>query len=413
MSFTNETFYAMGVAAPIPNYRFIQGSIVEGTLNGSNQASSVLSINATTPDIRLQAVEHSDYPLFPDKVIVGPSSYDGEDQPKGATEEWDIDYMEWGTRFILLDKENENKLRYKYNDGDPFTVYGHRFPQGWTTSNSYGTSVGNMLTYPLNQFVPEENTFFGEKSMFDDFSFNLVMYSKVNPGTTNPIVTLSLGDVLKSNTVYRFGVRYKGYATSANDPNLCVTAKDKITGDKIQIPKTNGWSTEVDNAIWIESTNYGLFSGTEDTSDLDITIEMTSDSSQVKPLYLKFDYIFLEHAAETSGEDEGVYTFTEQPAMGSTGYTFRETADEHSNIQYKSKRFNWYGMFENVSTSFYKNLMVLDYYQKLGHKMFFHTNEEFGSNLPPLLKGIFKISNLTQKHWDPKRLSFRFDFLEE
>jgi len=409
MSFTNETFYAMGVAAPIPNYRFIQGSIVEGTLNGSHENINTLTINTTSPDIRFYVVGYDDYPLFPDKVIIGPSSYDDEHQPKGATEEWIIRDATSSTSLTLLRKENETTLRYKYKDGDPFTIYSHRFPQGWTTTNDYG----NIITYPLNQFVPEENIFFGERSMFDDFSFNMKMTCNWIPLINDVNVSLSLGDILKSNTVYRLGIRYKGYCEISKYTYLYVDAEDSITEDRIRISKTSGWATNVDDAEWNEDTGYGLFSGTEDTSDLNITITTHYETTDARPLYLKFDYIFLEHAAETSGEDEGVYTFTEQPAMGSTGYTFRETADEHSDIQYKSKRFNWYGMFENVSTSFYKNLMVLDYYQKLGHKMFFHTNEEFGSNLPPLLKGIFKISNLTQKHWDPKRLSFRFDFLEE
>lgn len=436
--------FSMGVAVPVPNYRFIFPTRKTGTLFATNltagitnlAAATFVYINETTPDIRNLAVAFDEFDYMPDKIILGPST---NPNYLGAMEEFYIKGFEvgdtGGTSGYIIEiygENGQNFLKFSYENGDPFSIVGGKFPEGWTTSNIWGSNNDGIIVYPLDQFYEISSKTRGGKSWYDNFGFSFKAHNSDEtwPGVS---ITSSIEYDLRPSTVHRLGVgfiRTKPLLASP-DPEMIFKAFDG-TGWFSNIFLNEELDNEVDetesSALWqevwttgvwtsddghlVSSTETNLTPGNPMTFEIAMKAKVGGGSTILNS---KIAYLYMEHAAGTTTEEDGCYRFTEVPDLGSISYTFIESYNRQDKI-HKGKRFNWTGKFSDVSTEFFKNLMVLDYHQELGQKINFHMPEaEVSTNneLPTIIRGNFNIRDIAQNSWDNKKISFTLEFTEE
>ncbi|MEK0337353.1 MAG: hypothetical protein QQN41_07960, partial [Nitrosopumilus sp.] len=208
MAFGITSFYKMGVAVLIPNYRFIFGSNIVGTLTtDENKTSTVIGVTHSYADLKNMIIAHNYLHTFQDqadKIIIGPSS---DVDNLNAIEEWVIESVDINS-VTLLAKPGETGLRYKYKDGDPVSITTGQWPiGGWTTNNLDGNTNNKIDVMPLNQFDPVDPTysFYGNKAWYDDYAFSFSMFSSESFNVNTPELKLSLGNILIPAT-YRLGI---------------------------------------------------------------------------------------------------------------------------------------------------------------------------------------------------------------
>jgi len=138
------------------------------------------------------------------------------------------------------------------------------------------------------------------------------------------------------------------------------------------------------------------------------------------------DNVFLMHARDTTDENLGILTFDWLPDFGSVSWNkdidrkiIRDGLNtEHffdpTGRQGRHSRHVFNCKFSQAPLSLYENLETLDWWQNQGHSLvFIHNDARFGNRFPPSLTGKMFLTGYTRNHWDTRRCSFSFKFVED
>ena len=427
-------YLKLGVQAPMKNHTFMKGTAFDTTCTQFDPPAGIAGVSYVSRTPTIYAALNKG-----DTVKLGASS--NSDNLR-ATEEISVSrvLVDNGSNGFFLFDSTAN-LVFNYNRPDKIAGLGNHFPDSWSAPsiadiNSFGGDVhyiprldglnlpnySDLVSGVDNGIIADFTTF----GIDDYFSSKIALFKDGSSTSSTNLDILrynfNTGDLL-TDTYYRAGFFYKykiynntgvlsvkGTAT-VNDGN-----SDIISGIylfKIGDREDLNWSLVVTNpAKTVGSGGYINFN---------IELGGFPGGSPTKLLH-NLDCVWLEHAKWTDGDTDGVYTFTEHPAIGSQAWNFEEfrqkselatgvTAYGQKDGR-KRARFKFACSFENVSSDFWKNLLIIRQWGQLGYKIVFHTSEDFAGRVPPILVGKIRINSVKKSSWSADLKSFTFQFEE-
>ncbi len=379
--------WSLGVGIPVKNRSFKSGTYTEDQLGSVYSSGLTLAVNSDNRNL----FQADDY------IVVGPSnnaSHIGRTEP--------VKISEVGSNYINL----ASALTYDYVASDYITGIGNRIAAGWVLPNPYSDGV-RCLGFDTDG-----------KNHNSAQIFRLI----ATPAEENEIEHYRFRQIIPANefiisTVYRVGFYYKFILNSLNPVLYCVVADS--AGDFVNralvtntnVPTYTLFTKVATSSSYVASRTYGV---------IDIIISIEGIIEQYDgTAYI--DQVFLEHATGTDDVANGVYTFTDYPEFGSIQWGRMNTFKKSKLRNLASKVYNVSGVsgknylhkikaqFDNVSSAFYDNLLVLLNYQLDGGFLVLH-HDILG--LPPTSYGLMTLSGYRNNMFDRSKVSFTFTFEE-
>ena len=365
--------FQLGVAHFLHNHSFRHTTRKATTLSGNYTSGLTLNVNTTTP--ALNSIFKAG-----DRISIGPSS-DADDE--GQVETRIIAGVSTNT-FTLRTGE---ALTYDYSSGDDVWGYGSALAGGWTPTNLTPGGI-DIQGYD------------------DNYS------QKISSASTDGTLYQNFAVNLRASTYYRAGLYYitSGIATS----DLLLKVYDGASNF------INATVATADQATFALFTAVGQCGASP--SGGYYMIYMDFDSPDNFTAYI--DCIFLEHATDTDDEASGVYTFDEQPDMGTTRYRQRpfyksETLANNTMRWFdptgtgsKATKWEFSCHFTYAAKAFLDQLLILKRWQDDGNLLTFHPNTD---SIPPVLIGrmeVFEDTEIGEPMWNKDIVSFGFIFRE-
>ncbi len=374
--------WSLGVGIPIDNRSFKVGSY------GEDQLATLYTAGLTLP------MNSDNRNLFgtKDTIIVGPSNNASH---SGKSETAIVAAI--GSDYITLN----SSLTYNYAASDYVSGLGNRVAGGWIPQNDYASGL-QCLGFDTDG-----------KNHNSAQKFRVVASS---PGEGDPVF-FKLRQTIDANiflpsTVYRVGFYYK-FILNALDPKLFCNVNDGVN-NFVNVTVTGNNTTSYTLFTAIATTNSGNLNS---SGNIDVIIEVDSDDEEDCTVFI--DQVFIEHAVGTDGATSGVYTFTEQIEPDKLQW---ERIDSFRRIQLRNLATKIYDssgtqgkqymhkitvQFDDVSNTFYDNLLTLWNYQLDGNFLVLHHDVE---NITPTSYGMMTLSNFRYNHWCEQLVSFTFVF---
>lgn len=388
-------YWKMGVAAFIPNNGFRWGSRVGGLLTAAITTGTSLSYDNSIVDDETPTPTDGlvKFVRPGDKILIGPSTATGY---KGASEYVHITSVTSTTMAFL------SQTSFQYANNDPITGMGTNTAGGWMPDNDLNQVMGGITNHSQHSLT----TLDGVGSRFSQ------QFSSNEADPRHLTCDLNLDDFL-SNFPYRAGCYYQYYASPADDGSC-------------QMQVRAGGSTFISETI----TSTNITTWTEYNSAAAYTPESHNDEWLIRPRvsdvasgtgYLNVTGIYLEHAAGTSYESSGAYTFSEYCDLNSRKYkmirgsSFYRTANQSlkvndfTGLKDGAKKTIISASFTDVSYTFRDNLEILLDWQLRGKYLVLHHDIP---GAPPNIQGIMTIRDTSLKNWSSSLCSFSFSFEE-
>jgi len=439
---------ALGVAAPIPNCKFSEGTYFEATVDDTAIGDTTLVLTLKYyPQKTLSSVYsfYAEYFLMAgDLIELGPSS---NSNYQGFSEIVTVQSVSYNTVTLTAG------TNYPYNSGDTVKGTGRGLAGGWARSWFTGLGINNYPPKPYT--VPHQLN-----DYLDHMSYQKVSHIGGSSGITRTAyLATELANMsdhlyrpIMENTYYRVGLYYKVTGPQIFDPNSALP-------NTLSVHLFNGSSSvvyeniinflnhsQLDLTTWHFFTSTGYSSSFTDyygSPKIFISLLLATESGQAaQTANLSLNSLFVEHAKLSDGDTQGVYWFTSDGTQSGTpivpnidkkwqiiksqqsaelGEGFKQKYNVRG-IGYKRWRvdldFTWF------PESFLKNLDVFLDWQRRGHKLILHTGEDhlttstFGisdqmvndSGLPAFLIGELQVngSNRPLNDMTVKNLTFTF-----
>lgn len=404
--------FKMGVSPSIPikNNSFREGTYKTTTVAaGGYSSTTTLNVAAIAPELR-QILRTGDY------IQIGPSTTSGNI----GKSEYAIVNTPTSTTAISL----QSALAYDYSEGDDVTFIGSRLAGGWSlSSNDKAVLQPDGLFYWADQSGTTKWWGFS-----DNFAQKMIYYNNAS------WVRQTLGDVIIPNQVYRVGCFVMGNAS------VSMWGGSPTSSDKFRMQMSDGSTTtnyEIKNGTqeivaWTEYSNTYTASASPTTA----TILFEYIESAATSLTVFIDDVYLEHAADTDDEANGVYTFDDDPDAGSVNFTPIERYETLELANGSRVRFDPTGTgrgiakyettaeFTNAPKALYNNLVNLLAWQNSGNLLVFHPGGDYtigtspyiqraGQRIHPVMYGYMELTPKSHQHWDLLNyVSFSFKFTE-
>lgn len=389
------SYWKMGVAAFIPNNGFRWGSRVGGLLTAAITTGTSLSYDNSIVDDETPTPTDGlvKFVRPGDKILIGPSTATGY---KGASEYVHITSVTLTTMGFL------SQTSFQYVENDPITGIGTNTAGGWMPDNDTNQVMGGITNHSQHSLT----TLDGVGSRFSQQFSN-------NEATTHYLTyNLNLDDYLP-NIPYRAGYYYQYYASPADDGHCQMHVR---AGSTTYI---NEVVSSVNVTSWTEYNSAAELSPYSHNDVWVINPSITALSSGTG--YLNVTGIYLEHAAGTSYQSSGAYTFNEYCDLNSRKYkmirgsSFYRTANQSlkindfTGLKDGAKKTIISASFTDVSNSFRDNLEILLDWQLRGKYLVLHHDIP---GAPPNIQGIMTIKDTSLKNWSSSLCSFSFSFEE-
>ncbi len=376
-------FWGLSVGVPFDNRSFKIGSYGEDQLGALYTAGLTLPMNSDNRN------------LFgtKDTIIIGPSNNASH---SGKSETATVAAI--GSDYITLN----SSLTYNYAASDYVSGLGNRVAGGWVPQTDYNDGF-KCLGFDTDG-----------KNHNSAQKISMTEPTNSTPTRGELRQVIPAGNLLPS-VPYRIGFYYK-FILDVLAPRFVVRVNDGGTINYDLTVTTNNVPT------YTLFTQVATLSATAGNSDgrLDFVI-VGSDSADPHQGTAYIDQVFVEHAFGTDGVAQGVYTFTEQVEPDKLQW---ERVDSFRKIQLRNLATKIYDSsgtpgkqymhtitvnFDNVSSTFYDNLLTLWNYQLDGNFLILHHDVE---NIAPTSYGLMTLSNFRYNHWCQELVSFTFVFEE-
>ncbi len=379
--------WSLGIGIPVKNRSFKSGTYTEDQLGSAYSSGLTMAVNSDNRNL----FQADDY------IVVGPSnnaSHIGRTEPVKITGV--------GSNYINI----ANALTYDYAASDYITGVGNRIAAGWIVDNTYNAGIRLLGFDTDGKNHNSAQIFRGIGTPVEvgtDIAFRLRQTIDAN--------------IFLPSTVYRVGFYYK-FILNALDPKLICVVYDGISDfvAGVTVTTTNVPTYTLFTKVATSNSTAGSPSGV-----IDVIIYITAGLVEEYDSTVYVDQIFLEHATGTDDAANGVYTFTEYPEFGSIQWGRMDTFKKSQLRNLASKVYNVSGVhgknylhkikaqFDNVSSAFYDNLLVLLNYQLDGSFLVLH-HDILG--LPPTSYGLMTLSGYRNNMFDRSKISFTFTFEE-
>ena len=419
MSNLNSARYlALGVAVPIMNNKYRIGTTIITVLANDGPTfpgpTWIFVVDPTTPAAINQTLISGK-----DKLLIGPSTH--VDNP-GAREIITVDSTTYpGTIHTATEPS------FLYMAGDPVSGVGNLLGGNWAPSTDIAIPAG--IT-PVG--IRDED--YGEDAVSGGVYDPYRGYVKLG---INAYLEQDLGNLLLPDTQYLFGCFYQAPAHDVGGPNIRVRVYDGtgLGATDLFINQTIYATTSADVTSWTLFTSATL----EDLAFSKDYINGVTGSAPTACIlrfpaaqggssggtWIATDAPFLCHAQRTTAYRAGIFTFDCFPVLGSTRWTWinkmrqirlandglREYDPTGGAGRFRKHAFQC--QFENVSSDFFDNLMILQQWQEEGNDLVLLTGEQYyGATIPPVVVGKMTMKTVDKSSWALGLRSFTFSFEE-
>jgi len=426
-------YLKLGVMVPMKNHTFMKGTAFDTTCTAADISRGAVSAIclSQTPSL-LASLNKGDF------IKLGVST---NDTNLRATEELMVSKTTSDDASITnINFDSSNSALFAYDRPDRVSGVGNYFPDNWTapTATVINAFDGDVYYIPkldgLN--LPDYSDVVSgtDKSNLESFTTygvddyycsKIALFKAAGWSSADLDIlryTFGVGDILTS-TYYRAGVfyRYKVYNNTGYQPILgTITFND---GNSSLIGEYYfGKNFDYEETEWLLHVSSPVQTNSSLTTAGYINFNILFIAGSPSKLLHNLDCVWVEHAKWTDDDTKGVYTFTEHPAIGSQNWNFTEFRQKSKTasgeMRYGQKdgrkraRYEFSCRFEDVSSDFWKNLLILQQWGKLGYKLVFHTSEVFDSRVPPILVGRVILKNIQKNSWSTDLKSFTFSFIE-
>ncbi len=426
-------YLKLGVAVPMKNHSFMKGTAFDSecTVLDPGRGDNAIAYISQTPTLFATLNKG-------DMIKIGASTNDSNLR---ATEELMVSkVVQDNDSFGIISLDSTNSVLFHYSKPDKISGVGNYFPDSWSapTASVINAFGGDIFYIPkldgLNLPDYSDMVSGADKTNLETFTTygiddyycsKILMRKSSGTGSVDVLrYNFGIGDILES-TYYRIGFfyRYKIYnqqqspgivrgKTQFHDGSSLLT--DSTYFSKSSNYEESDWRLYVGDTVQtassLSSAGYILFN-----------LKLTGGISLPRLLH-NIDCVWVEHAKWTDDDTDGVYTFTEHPALGTQTWNFEEfrqvsrlaigTNRYGQKDGRKRPRWRFSCRFEDVGSTFWKNLLILQQWGKLGYKIVFHTSEEFSYRVPPVIMGKIKLKNIQKNSWANEVKSFTFMFEE-
>jgi len=402
------SFMKIGVALPIRNHSFRDPLVYYG------EVCNTISTGDTSITIRNTNVDNLEWIVGSgNKIRLESSSHTLN---IGASEEVEISSIAEASDTYTLTLADT--ITYYYKPTDDVSGLSKHFPDGWEL-----TPDGNTITsYPLCRLLDPDTTSSYETHLAADDFYSFKM--RVVKSSTSTVLLRQTLDttLLLPLTYYRVGGIYKvkwGSGIALSSVNSGVYQVTPVANKFVnyEIINSSG-STPSTWTVFNSGANKTIYNPSGCIIEFSIFNNVGTGDC-----LLYMDCFYVEHAKNTDGDTDAVYTFTEYPVFKSESWVYEEFDQKLEQKDGTLKFFNTTGRvankwmyscrFEQVSETFYKNLETLLHWQRQGSYLILHTAETVSNFLPPILMGKMEIRDVKQSVFDLERKDFTFIFEEK
>ncbi len=399
-----SSYFKLGVAIPIRNYSFTDPLVYYGEVNNT--------ISTGDTSITIHNINIADL----DSLVGSGNKIRLESTHTlniGASEEVEISSISEASNTYTLSLNDT--ISFYYKPADEVSGLSKHYPGGWEFTRDSATITNYNLCRLLD---PDTTSSYETHIAADDFySFKM----RVVTGKESTVLfrqTLAT-DLLLPLTYYRIGGIFKvlwgsGIALSAINVSLHeTTPPGKFIDDLVLIsdnPDQPITWTQFNSAVGQTIANPSAC-----VPEFHVFNNVTSGDC-----LLYMDTFYVEHAKNTDGDTDAVFTFTEYPVFKSESWIQQQFDKPVEQKDGTVKYFNTTGRltpkwtyscnFEQVTETFYNNLETLLQWQREGSYLILHTAETIENYLPPVLMGKMTIRNVRQSSFDLSRKDFTFIF---
>jgi len=388
-------YWKLGVAVFIPNNGFRWGNRVGGLLTAAITTGTSLSydnatVNGETPTPSDGLVK---FVRSGDKILLGPSTATGYE---GANEYVTI------TSVTSTTMSFRTQTTFQYADNDPITGIGTNTAGSWMPDDDTNQVMGGITRHSLHSLTTLDGVGTRYSQQFS------------NNETTTHHLTYNLNkDDFLPNIPFRTGCYYQYYGSPADSGQCQIQVR--ASGSAF-ITET---ITSTNVITWTEYNSAVAKTPSSHNDDWLIRPGITSVTSGTG--YLNITAIYLEHAAGTSGESSGAYTFPEYCDSNSRKFKWLRGSSFYRTVNQTLKTNDFTGLkdgakkamisasFSDVSNTFRDYLEVLLDWQLRGKYLILHHDIP---SAPPNIQGKLSIKDTSLKSWNSGLCSFSLDFEE-
>lgn len=416
----------MGVAVPLKNTKFRYGTTIRRVLSTSGPTKPgeywQFVITEVTPYLAqvMSAGEH---------LLVGPSTHSDY---KGLVETFEIASIETGGIINVV-----GTPAYSYLAGDPVTMTGDLLASNWTPSSNDTTKVQPSGIRDDSWGIQARRT-----GTYDEF------FQQVTLERDQYLYQRIPAKYFLPSTQYIFGCFYQVSFLDPDSPTMTIALKmdlnnssgnQGVIGQTLRRPSDGSVSTwthiqtstksqaQTEDAFEFDPINPGGGVTPDPVSEAEIRWPQCSGGALTvgKRTVIRTDCPYLCHAQLTEDYREGIYTFREDPVLGSRAWEVRGSEIEielanSDTIQMdatgnmgRRRKHTFSCDFENVKDSFLMNLQRFMEWQRKGNLLVLITQEHnYSSAHPPVLIGRMALTRSQPRHWDLARRSFSLTFNE-